>query len=318
MDDAVHDQALYPAIEPFDAGWLNVGDGHRIHFEQCGRPDGYPVLFLHGGPGSGCSHLHRRLFNPEHCRILLFDQRGCGRSQPQGSVQANTSTHLVADIERLRTHFGIDHWLVVGGSWGAGLALAYAAALPAACSGLVLRSVFLGRVSDVDWFFRGARQCQPQAWETLLRQAPLEARKDPLRWLHVGLQQNVASALPYARAWQAWEATLSGEPTPPAPDAAGALALVHKYRLQSHYLVNGCFWGASPLLTRAATLGAVPAILVHGDDDAICLPQAARALHAALPLSRLRWVPGCGHTPYAPAMVHALGEAVRDLMGPER
>ncbi len=317
MDDVVHDQTLYPAIEPFDAGQLDVGDGHRIHYEQCGQPDGYPVLFLHGGPGSGLSPRHRRLFNPERCRVLLFDQRGCGRSQPQGSVQANTSAHLVADIERLRAHFGLDRWLVVGGSWGAGLALAYAAAHPAACSGLVLRAVFLGRASDVDWFFRGARQHQPQAWETLLRPAPREAREDPLRWLHAGLQQDVARALPYARAWQAWEAALAGESSPPVPEAAAA-ALVHKYRVQSHYLVNGCFWSALPLLARAATLGTVPATLVHGEDDAICLPQAARELHAALPLSRLRWVPGCGHAPYTPAMMRALDEAVRDLMGPER
>lgn len=318
MNDVAHEQALYPAIEPFAAGWLDVGDGHRVYYEQCGQPHGYPLLFVHGGPGSGCSPRHRRLFDPARCRVLLFDQRGCARSRPQGSVEANTSAHLVADIERLRTHLGLDRWLVAGGSWGAGLALAYAAAHPAACSGLVLRAVFLGRASDVDWFFRGARQCRPQAWETLLRQAPPAARENPLRWLHAGLQRDVARALPYALAWQAWEAALAGEADPPAPDAAGAAALVHKYRVQSHYLVNACFWGSSPLLERAATLGAVPAILVHGEDDAICPAQAARDLHAALPGSRLRWVPGCGHHPFAPAMVRALDEAVRDMMGPAR
>ncbi len=302
--------ALYPPIEPFDAGWLDVGDGHRLYYEQCGQAAGQPLLFLHGGPGSGCSPRQRRLFNPARFRMVLFDQRGCGRSQPRGSVRANTSEHLVTDIERLRAHLGIARWQVVGGSWGAGLALAYAAAYPAACNALVLRAVFLGRQSDLDWFFRDARQLMPEAWDALSRQAPPGQRDNLLPWLHASLQQEVPAALPHALAWQTWEAALSGEPTPRVPDAAGAAALVDKYRVQSHYLMNGCFWTSRPLLARATALGAVSCTIVHGQLDFICRPQAAWELHTALPLSRLQWVAGCGHSPYAPPMAAALAQAV--------
>lgn len=310
MNEETPAEALYPPIEPFDAGWLDVGDGHRLYYEQCGQAAGQPLLFLHGGPGSGCSPRHRRLFNPARFRMVLFDQRGCGRSQPRGSLQANTSAHLVTDIERLRAHLGITRWQVVGGSWGAGLALAYAATQPQACSALVLRAVFLGRDSDLHWFFRDARQLMPAAWDTLARQAPPGQRDDLLPWLHAGLQQKVPAALPHALAWQAWEAALSREPTPAVPDAAGAAALVDKYRVQSHYLMNGCFWESRPLLARASALGTVPCIIVHGQLDFICRPQAAWELHAALPGSRLQWVAGAGHSPFAPAMAAALAQAV--------
>lgn len=310
MNKETRVDALYPPSEPFDAGWLDVGDGHRLYYEQCGQPAGRPLLFLHGGPGSACSPRHRRLFDPARHRLVLFDQRGCGRSQPRGSVQANSSEHLLADVERLRAHLGLQRWQVVGGSWGAALALAYAAAHPAACSALVLRAIFLGRQSDLDWFFRDARQFAPEAWDRLTQQAPPAQRHDLLRWLHAGLQQDsLPAALPYALAWQAWEAALSNEAPPRAPDAA---ALVDKYRVQSHYLSHGCFWGQTPLLARAAMLGALPSTIVHGQLDLICRPQAAWELHAALPGSRLQWVAGSGHSPFEPAMAAALAQAVED------
>lgn len=310
MNEETRSVALHPPIEPYDSGWLDVDDGHRLYYEQCGPPAGQPLLFLHGGPGSGCSPRHRRLFDPQRHRLVFFDQRGCGRSQPLGSVAANTSAHLVTDIERLRAHLRIARWQVVGGSWGAALALAYAAAHPAACSALVLRAPFLGRQSDLDWFFRDARQFAPEAWEQLIQQAPPAQRHDLLRWLHTGLQEDeVHAALPYAQAWQAWEAALAGETATAAPDAAG---LVAKYRVQSHYLAHGCFWGAAPLLTRAATLGGIASTIVHGRLDLVCRPQAAWDLHAALPGSRLRWVDGCGHNPFTPAMAAALAQAVGD------
>ncbi len=303
----------YPAIEPFDAGLLEVGDGHRIYYEQCGQPQGLPLLFLHGGPGSGCSPRHRRLFNPARHRMVLFDQRGCGRSQPRGGLQANTSAHLLADMERLRAHLGIAQWQVVGGSWGAGLALAYAAAHPAACAGLVLRAVFLGRDSDIDWFFRGARELLPEAWQRLAQQAPPSQRETLLPWLHAGLQHTALStALAHAQAWQAWEAALSHEPAPAPADAATAAALVDKYRVQSHYLVNRCFWHPVPLLMRTPALAGLPCTIVHGRLDWVCRPQAAWELHAALPGSRLRWVDACGHGPYAPPMAAALAQAVEE------
>lgn len=300
---------LHPPIEPFASGHLDVGDGHRLYHEQCGRPDGLPLLYLHGGPGSGASPGQRRLFDPGVFRMVLFDQRGCGRSQPGGEVRANTSAHLVADIEALRAHLGIERWLVVGGSWGAGLALAYAAAHPAACRGLLLRAVFLGRASDLDWFFRAAQARHPAAWAALTRQLP-GAGGDVLAALHAGLHGGSAdTALRCALAWRAWEAALAGEPEPPAPDAAQAAALVNKYRVQSHYLTQGCFWGERDLLTRAHGLGGVPSAIVHGEADEVCLPEAARELHAHLPGSRLHWVAGCGHDLFAPAMARALDGA---------
>jgi proline iminopeptidase len=305
---------LYPPLEPYQVGWLDVGGGHRIYFEQCAQHEGLPVVFLHGGPGSGCSPRHRQLFDPARCRVILFDQRGCGRSQPRGALQANTSDHLVVDIELLRQHLGIKRWLVVGGSWGAGLALAYAAAHPASCLGLVLRGVFLGRASDVDWFFQQARQLLPDAWDTLAQQAPATARGDLLRWLSEGLQGDQPQvALERARAWQAWEVALSerqGSTAPPGPIAGDAAALLDKYRLQSHYLLNGCFWGDVGLLARARSLASVPTAILHGRLDWICRPQAAWELHHGLPGSRLQWVDGCGHSPFESAMALALAQAI--------
>lgn len=305
---------LHPPLEPFDSGRLNVSDGHVLYYEQCGRPDGVPLVFLHGGPGSGCSPRHRQLFDPAY-RAVLFDQRGCGRSRPRGAVQANTSAHLLGDIERLRRHLGITRWLVVGGSWGGGLALAYAAEHPTACAGLLLRAPFLGRREDLDWFFRDARQFAPDAWDALARQAPTAAHADLLAWLHAGVHDGApAPARACALAWQAWEWALLQEPGP-APAPADAGALIDKYRVQSHYLVNGCFWGERPLLTRAATLGRVPGIILQGRHDLICRPLGAWDVYAAWPGSRLRWVEGCGHSPYEPAMVAALARALRELAG---
>jgi proline iminopeptidase len=306
--------AKHAALEPGGADWLDVGEGHRIYHEQCGSTQGLPVVFLHGGPGSGCSPRHRQLFDPQRCRVVLFDQRGCGRSLPSGSVQANTSAHLVADIERLRQHLGLERWLVVGGSWGAGLALAYAAAHPASCLGLVLRGVFLGRASDLDWFFQQARQLLPDAWEALAQQAPAAARGDLLRWLSAGLLGGQPQqALARAKAWAAWEAAMSQhQSVTPRSDIseAHAVALVHRYRVQSHYLMNGCFWGDVGLLARARSLASVPTAILHGRLDWICRPQAAWELHRSLPGSRLQWVDGCGHSPFEPAMARALAQAV--------
>ncbi len=315
MKESPPPDALYAPLEPYDAGWLDVGDGHRIYYEQCGRPDGFPVVFLHGGPGSGCSPRHRQLFDPQRCRVILLDQRGCGRSVPRGALHGNTSDKLVADIEHLRLHLGIERWLVAGGSWGAGLALAYAAAHPACCLGLVLRAVFLGRVSDLDWFFQQARQLLPDAWEALAQQAPLAARGNLLRWLSAGLQGNqLQEALARAKAWAAWEAALSQSqcvaPGPELAAGAAAAAMVDKYRVQSHYLMNGCFWGDVGLLERARSLASVPTAILHGRLDWICRPQAAWELHASLPGSRLQWVDGCGHSLFEPAMARALTQAV--------
>lgn len=317
MKEIALSNALHAPLEPSNTDWLDVGEGHRIYYEQCGRSQGLPVVFLHGGPGSGCSPRHRQLFDPERCRVVLFDQRGCGRSLPRGALHGNTSDKLVADIEQLRRHLGIERWLVMGGSWGAGLALAYAAAHPACCLGLVLRGVFLGRPSDLDWFFQQARQLLPDAWEALAQQAPVAARGNLLRWLSAGLLDgSPQEALARASAWEAWEAAMSQHQHVAQRSELSetdAAALVDKYRLQSHYLMNGCFWGDAGLLERTRTLASVPTAILHGRLDWICRPQAAWELHHSLPGSRLQWLDACGHSPFDPAMAQALSQAVGHL-----
>ncbi len=301
--------------EPYATGLLDVGDGHQIYFEQCGEPNGLPIVFLHGGPGSGCSARHRQMFDLSRDRVLLFDQRGCGRSLPRGGVQHNTSAHLVADIERLRKHLGIERWLVVGGSWGGGLALAYAAAHPAACLGLVLRAVFLGRASDIDWFFQHVGQLLPDAWRALMQQAPAGMDCDPLGWLAAGVHSDmplVAQAA--AQAWAAWEQAVTErrwvEPAPSRLAGEATQAQVDKYRVQSHYLTNGCFWRDVGLLDRMAALAQMPTAILHGRLDWVCRPSAAWELHRSLPGSRLQWCDDGGHSPFEPAMARAQTEAM--------
>ncbi len=311
--------APHLGAEPYATDLLDVSDGHQIYFEQCGQAGGMPIVFLHGGPGSGCSVAHRTMFDLQRDRVVLFDQRGCGRSLPRGSVQHNTSADLVADIERLRTHLGIDRWLVVGGSWGAGLALAYAAVHQASCLGLVVRGLFLGRASDVNWFFQQLGQLLPDAWDALAKLAPDAARTHLLQWLALELNSAEAPrAQDAARAWAAWEQAVSERRAPAlapvhlAGDAAQAQ--VDKYRVQSHYLLNGCFWGDATLLQRAATLADLPVAVLHGRLDWICRPSAAWELHRVLPGSRLQWLEGCGHSPFEPAMAQAMTQAVTDML----
>lgn len=327
MQDSSPTDALYPSLEPYASGLLDVGDGHQIYFEQCGLPNGLPVVFLHGGPGSSCSSGHRRFFDPAVFRVILFDQRGCGRSTPLGELRHNTSAHLVADMEALRQHVDVAQWLVVGGSWGAGLGLAYAAAHPKACLGLLLRGVFLGRAADVDWFFNGVRQFLPDAWAQLAtrmhgRQYAADvfdevevAPTDVLTHLAAALHNSEHSqALAAALAWEAWERSVSTHAQVPArthcSDALEAQRLLAKYRLQIHYVSQGCFWDTTSLLQRAQSLGNLPVALVHGRQDWVCRPQAAWDVHAHLPQSHLRWVDHGTHNPFTPDMVQALVEAL--------
>ena len=316
MNDMAPPDAIRAPTDRLPAGLLDVGDGHRIYYEQCGDAAGIPVVFLHGGPGGGCSPQHRQLFDLTRYRVTLLDQRGCGRSLPNGSVQANTSDALVADIERLRKHLGIERWLVFGGSWGAGLALAYAAAHRASCLGLVLRGVFVGRASDIGWFFQQAQQFLPDAWALLAAQAPHAARSDLLRWLHAGLHgSDPQLALSQALAWEAWESSVSqrqnAAPRRTPPSAEEAAVLLGKYRIQSHYLINGCFWsGEAALLARAPSLAGLPMAILHGRLDWVCRPQAAWDVHQCVPGSRLQWLDGCGHSPFEPAMSQALAQAL--------
>jgi proline iminopeptidase len=311
-------QPLHPPIEPFASGQLAVGDGHRLYLEQCGNPHGMPMVYLHGGPGSGCSARHRQFFDPTRCRAVLFDQRGCGRSLPRGGLQNNTTDALVQDMEALRQHLGIARWLVVGGSWGAGLALAYAAAHPQACLGLVLRGVFLGRASDIDWFFQGAAQLMPDAWQAFNERLPGNADGHLLPRLHAGVHgADDAAALHCALAWEAWEQSLSQQravaPRVVALRSEEAALLVDKYRIQSHYSSNQCFRenGLLPDASSLATLSTLPVALLHGRLDWICRAEAAWGVHRTLPASRLQWVEGCGHNPFESANAAALTATIQ-------
>jgi proline iminopeptidase len=316
---------------------MDTGDGHQIYFEQCGNPQGLPVVVLHGGPASGSSPMQRRFFDPGVFRIVLFDQRGCGRSTPRAGLVNNDTNGLLRDIEQLRRQVGIDRWLVFGGSWGASLGLAYAAAHPGACLGLLLRGTFLTGSRDLDWFFGGAASLLPQAWEQLVANLGLDLRLDEADLAgHAVLATLIrqlaaddpAAAAMAAAAWAQWEDAVSrpgfgGPGTPgasagtatvepgPIASAAPRRDLVDKYRVQAHYLQQQCFLGEERLLEQAARLGGLPVEIVHGRLDWVCRPANAWATHRAIGGSRLTWVDQGGHNPYEPAMLAALGAALQ-------
>lgn len=310
----------YPAIELWQRGWLPVDGGHSIYFEQCGNPHGLPLVVLHGGPGSGCSPRMRQLFNPARFRIVLFDQRGCGRSTPRGECEYNTTADLVADIERLRRHLEVGRWLVTGGSWGAALAIAYAAAHREACLGAILRGIFLTGPADLKWFFGGAGGLFLQTWQEFDRAAPGDRQRALADRLFDAVQgDDVMVATEAVRHWMQWEATLDGGSPAPLPELADAGtrdALLAKYRVQAHYLRHACFLGETRLLELAATLGSVPVTILHGAKDLVCRVENARRLHRVVPGSRLRIVADAGHNPFVASMQQALVEAATHFPEP--
>jgi proline iminopeptidase len=279
---------------PFRTHALRVAHGHVLHVQESGRPDGRAMLVLHGGPGSGSSPLLRRFLDPARFRIVAFDQRGAGRSTPAGDTAHNTTALLLDDLHALRRHLGIARWHVVGGSWGATLALAHALAEPAAVEALLLRAVFLARAQDIDAFFADAGV----PWQRMADAAPDEA----------GV---------IALAWQRHEHARAGLPAPPPPSPAVLDTLVQRYRIQSHYLRHRCWLDAPPLLQRCAALPRVPTLLLHGTHDAVCPLEGALALQRVAPHVVLRTVDGAGHDPTHPAMVAAMLEAL-DTFGASR
>lgn len=310
--------ALYPAIEPFDWRMLEVGDGHSLYVEQCGRADGVPVVVLHGGPGGGCSPTMRRFFDPAVYRVVLFDQRGCGRSRPHASVQANTTWHLVADIERIREALGIARWIVFGGSWGATLALAYAQSHPERVAYMALRGVFLATAEELDWFYRGgAGRFFPAEWEEFLAPLPEDERHDPIAAYHARLfGADMAEQVRFARAWTLWENRLAAMARGAAPgggvlpaDYARAFA-----RIENHYFANGAFMRADgQLLADAGRMADIPGIIVHGRYDMVCPPRAAWRLHKAWPRAELEFVHDAGHALTEPSITRRLVEAMDSL-----
>ena len=295
-------------------GFIDAGDTHRLYFETLGNPSGEPVLVLHGGPGSGCSPRLAELYDTARQCVVLFDQRGAGRSTPAGETRANTTAHLIADIELLRRHLGIARWRVTGGSWGATLALAYAAATPLATSGLVLRSTFMPGAANVRWFFQTMAELNPAAWQALAAVVPEGARHDLLAALQVCLNgADHAAARAAALAWVRYERALA-EPSAPLDDRPPGIAeldrLVLKYRLQAHYLRAACFLDEAAFLSACEALAGLPVTLIHGRLDRVCPPANAERIHARIAGSRLVWVDGCGHEAFHPAMVSAWRQAL--------
>ncbi|WP_338832479.1 prolyl aminopeptidase [Bradyrhizobium sp. 27S5] len=301
---------------PLTSEWLDVGSGHDLHVESVGREGGVPAVYLHGGPGSGCQPDHRRLFDPERFHAVLFDQRGCGRSRPKGSRDHNTTQHLIADMEKIRERFGFARWMVVGGSWGATLALAYAQAHPERVSGLVLRATFLGTAEELeDVFLRTLPRFYPSLSEDFLNFLPEEERAAPLAaYYRRILGPDAAVHAPAARAWHDTERTLS-EHTPKQTrlDLKSSGTLPSTPFMEAHYFANDCFMRPNQLMDDAGKLAGIPGILVQGRYDLLCPPATSHALAARWPGSEVRIIDGAGHILYDPGIRNAVMKAIADL-----
>ncbi|HKE47988.1 MAG TPA: prolyl aminopeptidase [Rhodanobacteraceae bacterium] len=304
-------RSLYPDVEPFDAGFLQVSPLHRLYYEQCGNPRGKPTVFLHGGPGAGCNAKSRRFFDPKHYRIVLFDQRGCGRSTPHAELTDNTTWHLVADIERLRAHLGIDRWQVFGGSWGSTLALAYAETHPERVTELVLRGIFMLRRWELEWFYqKGCDAIFPDAWEEYLKPIPETERGDLMSAYHRRLTDaDPAVQVAAARAWSIWEGATSflyQDTAHIASSGEDAFALAFA-RIECHYFVHGGFFERDDqLLHNAHRLRNIPSVIVQGRYDIVCPVRSAWDLHRAWPEADLRIVADAGHSAFEPGNAHEL------------
>ena len=308
---------LYPLIEPTANGFLAVDTGHTLYWEMCGNPRGIPALFLHGGPGGGCSVTSRRFFDPSRYRIILFDQRGCGRSRPAGSLELNTTAHLINDIETLRKFLNIEQWLLFGGSWGATLALAYAQQFPQHVSAMVLRAIFTARQSELDWLYGangcGAANIFPEAWARFVAFIPQTERANLIAAYHARLTSGdaiIESAA--ARAWCVWEDAIST--FLPSPLFADEAALRSLARIEAHYFVHCAFMDEGHLIANANRLQGIPGVIVQGRYDAVTPPTTAWELHQAWPGSQLHIVPDAGHASSEQGVMRELITAT-DLLG---
>jgi len=304
---------LYPAIQPYATQQLKVDERHRLYVEESGKRDGIPVLFLHGGPGAGCEPYHRCFFDPEKYRIILFDQRGCGRSTPHADLIGNTTWDLVADIEHIRNHLGIQRWLLFGGSWGSTLALAYAQTHPERVTGLILRGIFLCRDEEIDWFYQqGASRVFPDYWRDYLAPIPESEYDNLLLAYHRLLTgENELKRMAAAKAWSVWEGrTANLLPNDlvvdffSEPRTAMSIA-----RIECHYFVNQAFLRPNQLLEDAHKLADIPGVIVQGRYDLICPMTSAWELHQAWSGSELRVIPDAGHSAAETGIRQALVEA---------
>ena len=309
-------KTLYPETEPYDSGHIRVSDVHQLYYEQCGNPNGKPVVFLHGGPGAGLIPDYRRFFDPDAYHVILFEQRGAGRSTPHASLDDNTTWHLVQDIETIREQFGIEQWLVFGGSWGSTLSLAYAETHPERVRGLVLRGIFLCRPKEIRWFYedsQGASAIFPDNWEEYVRMIPEDERGDMINAYYRRLTSDDESVrLDAAKAWAVWEASaLKLLPDKSLieefAEADKALAVA---RIECHYFVNNCFFETDNyLLEHVDRIRHIPAVIVHGRYDVVCPAMNAWDLHRAWPEAKLEIIPDAGHAATEKGIVDALVRA---------
>ena len=308
---------LFPPISPYHTEYLDVGDGHTLYVEESGNRNGKPVIFLHGGPGGGSSDYHRQFFHPEKYRIIIFDQRGCGRSTPHASLENNTTWDLVGDVELIRSRYNIEKWLVFGGSWGSTLALAYAEKYPERISGMILRGIFLCRPQEIQWFYQdGANRLAPDAWVDYEKIIPKEERHDMLSAYHRRLVSDDPQVrLAAAKAWSIWEGSTSTlKPNHELVAHFGnekvALAMA---RIETHYFMNECFLRENQLLEEAYRLENIPGVIVHGRYDIVCPLDQAWALNAVWPRSELRIIDDAGHSATEPGITRALVEATERM-----
>lgn len=309
-------QYLYPPIDPFDQRMLEVGQGHSLYVEQCGKPNGIPVVVLHGGPGGGCSPAMRRYFDSSRYRIVLFDQRGCGRSRPHASVQDNTTWHLVDDIERIREDLGIDRWMVFGGSWGAALALIYAQQYPERVRHLILRGVFLMTKGELDWFYGGgAGRFWPETWARFIAPIPEDERDDLIAAYHRRLfSGNLAEETRFGRAWSAWENALASiHSSGISGESPGEYARAFA-RLENHYFMNSGFLDEEQqILNRMSRIAHIPGIIVQGRYDMICPPASAWEVKQRWPAADLKLVRNAGHALSEPGISAELVRSMDDI-----
>jgi len=313
MDASRPRDELYPPIVPFDHGVLQVDDRHHLYWEQSGNMKGIPVVFLHGGPGGGVNSTHRRFFDPMHYHIILFDQRGCGRSKPFADITDNTTDHLIADIESLRRHLKIDRWMVFGGSWGSTLALAYGVTHPDRCISFILRGVFLARARELDWFLTGVQTVYPDAYAKFINALPEEERGDVLQNYYRRLtNSDPAVHLPAANAWNRYESDCS-QLIPSTSTGSMGTAGLALARIEAHYFVNKMFLENTPLMEYLPAISHLPAIIVQGRYDMVCPMATAYELASGWDKAELTIVPDAGHSAMEPGTRSALIRAMEQF-----
>lgn len=310
---------LFPDIKPNQTWQLQRGSIHNLYIEECGNPDGTPVIFLHGGPGTGCVAAHRRFFNPESYRIILFDQRGCGRSSPHCCLDENTTWELVDDIEAIRQFLGIDKFVLFGGSWGSALALAYGQTYPEYAAAMILRGIFLCRRHEIKWFYQqGTSRFYPDYWQDFISVVDEHERSDIVNAYHKLLSsENEITRMAAARAWVQWESRcseLNYHDYAEHKDKVSASALAMAC-IENHYFVNDSFFTSNQLLNNMDKLADIPAIIVHGRYDTICPLENAWQLNQAWPLAELFITPATGHSAFEPANIDALVRATEYFSG---